>query len=85
MKLIKETYFFIFRKMSQNPRSKYYLVLFHINGSLAFLLTAIKHYRRGNKHMVGLNIRCVFWQLGETIKEMFRQLLHNNRMDRTLN
>jgi len=35
--------------------------------------------------MVGLNIRCVFWQLGETIKEMFRQLLHNNCIDKTLN
>jgi len=72
MKLINEIYFFIFRKMSQNPRSKYFLVLFHINGSIAFLLTAMKHYKRKNKHMINSNIKGIFWQLGEAIGEMFK-------------
>lgn len=64
---MKELYFLIFRKMSRNPKSRYFLFWFHINGSLSFVFSALKHFKRKNYNMVFVNVKFVFWQIWEAI------------------
>jgi len=71
MNLITKTYYLVFRKMSRNPKAKYFLVWFHINGALAFFMSAVKHYKRKNARMIFTNIRAMFWQITEVWREWF--------------
>ncbi|MHA1280588.1 MAG: hypothetical protein ACTSQ8_25815 [Candidatus Helarchaeota archaeon] len=78
MNLIAEIYYLIFRKLSRSPKDKYFLVWFHINGALSFFLSAVKHFRRKNTRMIIVNIKAMFWQIGEAGYEWFVATIHNH-------
>jgi len=90
MNLITEIYYLIFKKMSRNPKAKYFLMWFHINGALSFFISAVKHFRRKNTRMIIVNIKAMFrqkakrdmnglWQRFITIQTLFKGVNYENR------
>lgn len=67
--------------MSRNPNAKYFLVWFHINGALSFFISAMKHFKRKNTYMVFINIKNIFWQIGEAGYEWLVATIHNQPLN----
>ena len=66
--MIIELYFVIFRYIARHPGGRFVKKWFHFMGAIAFLLTTIKHAKRGNKKLIISNLRGIIWQMVEMVK-----------------